>query len=716
MTDYTQSDWNEIDNDNIGLSPNGIQSGYAPSTVAPILRAIRGAQKRNFVRTNPMYTSTGTGAAYVLTYIGAPTGYTKGEIYRFWAHIQNTGAATININGLGAKSIISRHGAALTVGQIKANKVVEIVYNGTAFELLSGEIVDPKFEGTATITGDLTVSDALSAATFAGNGALITNINGSNIATGTVADARLPGTMTGKAFTSSPSVSSADPWVTFNETDTTTAARVGIATGTTYVQAGGNGSGANSSSGNLLFSGYYGADIGNFQVQHSGAPRTIWHSGNDGSGSGLDADLLDGQDSAFYRNATNLNAGTVADARLPATMSGKTFTGNTVVTGGTHSVSLQNNGSIELLNTAGTAYIDFKNSSGDDYDARIILSGGTTLDFNTTSGNLTHNGSTIWTAANDGSGSGLDADLLDGQDASFFRNASNLNAGTVADGRLPTAMSAKTFTTEISINSTGNSHVWHKLNGVNRGLTYYDPVNSAMNWNLYNTSGNWVRSLSFRESDGVLSVPGDVSASNLVLGAAAMYSDGNIKFAGTMQSNYGDYLSTALAARIKNDGGTYGINITGNAATATRAYPRRSDGGNMNFMWSGQGGQPTWLWGGTDGTNMYVYNPSNFSVNYANGAGYAAGADNADTVDGLHASAFQRAPYTLTTIGETNYPVGHIVLFDGYHDMNQSVNLYYNSGNSRNLNYSGVGTLLSGTWRMRGSFSSPQFGLAQRVA
>ena len=40
----------------------------------------------------------------------------------------------------------------------------------------------------------------------------------------------------------------------------------------------------------------------------------------DGTGSGLDADLLDGQDSAFYRNATNINAGTLADARVAATI------------------------------------------------------------------------------------------------------------------------------------------------------------------------------------------------------------------------------------------------------------------------------------------------------------------------------------------------------------------------------------------------------------
>ena len=44
----------------------------------------------------------------------------------------------------------------------------------------------------------------------------------------------------------------------------------------------------------------------------------------------------------------------------------------------------------------------------------------------------------------------------------------------------------------------------------------------------------------------------------------------------------------------------------------------------MAFYWSGQSGQPSWLWGGNDGTNMYVYNPSNFSVNYANSAGSVA--------------------------------------------------------------------------------------------
>lgn len=51
------------------------------------------------------------------------------------------------------------------------------------------------------------------------------------------------------------------------------------------------------------------------------AAADIWTGTNDGIGSGLNADLLDDQSSAFYRDATNLNAGTLASARLSGTYS-----------------------------------------------------------------------------------------------------------------------------------------------------------------------------------------------------------------------------------------------------------------------------------------------------------------------------------------------------------------------------------------------------------
>ncbi|WP_313026766.1 hypothetical protein [Brucella sp.] len=61
-----------------------------------------------------------------------------------------------------------------------------------------------------------------------------------------------------------------------------------------------------------------------------------------------------------------------------------------------------------------------------------------------------------------------------------------------------------------------------------------------------------------------------------------------------------------------------------------RAYPRRSDGGALNIIWSGQSGMPSWVLGGSDGANVYAYNPANFSVNYANSANWANGATYAD--------------------------------------------------------------------------------------
>ena len=35
--------------------------------------------------------------------------------------------------------------------------------------------------------------------------------------------------------------------------------------------------------------------------------HTVWHAGNDGASSGLNADLLDGQEGSYYTNAANLS-------------------------------------------------------------------------------------------------------------------------------------------------------------------------------------------------------------------------------------------------------------------------------------------------------------------------------------------------------------------------------------------------------------------------
>ena len=94
-------------------------------------------------------------------------------------------------------------------------------------------------------------------------------------------------------------------------------------------------------------------------------------------------------------------------------------------------------------------------------------------------------------------------------------------------------------------------------------------------------------------------------------------------------ANYNSYAPTKTGGGAS---GTWGINISGNSATATRI---NNDSTNMKFHWNGQGGQPTWLWGGNNAGDMYVYNPSNFNVNYARFAGSATNATNATNADKL---------------------------------------------------------------------------------
>nr|DAW71287.1 MAG TPA: shufflon protein [Caudoviricetes sp.] len=91
--------------------------------------------------------------------------------------------------------------------------------------------------------------------------------------------------------------------------------------------------------------------------------------------------------------------------------------------------------------------------------------------------------------------------------------------------------------------------------------------------------------------------------------------------------------SVYTAGKMKADGGFEGKATSAGRADSSvvsdRAVRVENDRKNMRFHWSGQGGQPTWLWGGNDSENMYVYNPSNFTVSRANTAGRADTADNA---------------------------------------------------------------------------------------
>jgi hypothetical protein len=65
------------------------------------------------------------------------TALVAGQTFRFVAAATNTGAVTININSLGAKSITKNGTTALTANEILINSVLEIIYDGTQFQLVN---------------------------------------------------------------------------------------------------------------------------------------------------------------------------------------------------------------------------------------------------------------------------------------------------------------------------------------------------------------------------------------------------------------------------------------------------------------------------------------------------------------------------------------------------------------------------------------------------
>lgn len=82
-------------------------------------------------------TDGGSANAYTVTPAVALPAYSTRVIVIFSPTVQNTGASTINISGLGTKSIVSVSNAALVSGDLVVGTVYAAAYDGTSFRLLS---------------------------------------------------------------------------------------------------------------------------------------------------------------------------------------------------------------------------------------------------------------------------------------------------------------------------------------------------------------------------------------------------------------------------------------------------------------------------------------------------------------------------------------------------------------------------------------------------
>jgi hypothetical protein len=175
-----------------------------------------------------------------------------------------------------------------------------------------------------------------------------------------------------------------------------------------------------------------------------------------GAGSGLDADLLDSQHGAFYRDASNLSTGTLPGARLSGVYSSV--------------LTLSNPSNVFVGDGAGVTNLYAGNlATGTVADARLSPNVALLDSTQTFSGAKTFSAAPGFTAAgapfsvtSNTLVTNLNADLLDGQTGSFYQNAANLNAGLLPDARL-----SGTYTNPLTFSNASNSFTGSGLNLTN---------------------------------------------------------------------------------------------------------------------------------------------------------------------------------------------------------------------------------------------------------
>ncbi len=128
--------------------------------------------------------ATASGANIYTVYVPGIESLDEGLSLKIKFTNANTGAATLNINELGAKAIQKSNGGALSSSNIKAGQIVHLAYTGSVFQLLgdggeygtaaAGEVLSGYTLGTESgivngylaLTGDAVTANVLAGKTF----------------------------------------------------------------------------------------------------------------------------------------------------------------------------------------------------------------------------------------------------------------------------------------------------------------------------------------------------------------------------------------------------------------------------------------------------------------------------------------------------------------------------------------------------------------------
>jgi len=105
--------------------------------------------------------ASGSANAQTISLTPAISSYTAGLIVTFFPAATNTGAMTLNVNGLGAKNVLS-FGQSLGGGEAQAAMPCTVVYDGSSFNLIShATSLTPAAKAYANASTTLTTGDQI---------------------------------------------------------------------------------------------------------------------------------------------------------------------------------------------------------------------------------------------------------------------------------------------------------------------------------------------------------------------------------------------------------------------------------------------------------------------------------------------------------------------------------------------------------------------------
>ena len=368
-----------------GSDTVGLQEGMPRQNVNNAMRAIASDIAKNYKDHGSLVTA-GDGGEYTVFAQSDFTAYFVGMSLVVKLHADCEAGATINVNSRGAKALRMRgpNGVSnVEANALRANEVVHIVYNGTQFHVLGAfdsASVDARIddlEAKYTTTGTVV---------FQGSG----QFNGGAIysqatSTGSARFFMLDDTSTTRGLLR---------WERGND-------RVQLRR---YDSAG-------------VVEGEFVLEADD--VKFNG--NKIWHEGNDGPGSGLDADTAD--------NATNAEklGGIDAADYARTDLGNEVFSGSGQFNGGAvySQATATGNARFSMLDDTGTNRGLLYWDRGSDLLRlrRYNSSGAVEGELRVEGDDVKFNGNKIWHEGNDGPGSGLDADTLDGVELSaLLRN------------------------------------------------------------------------------------------------------------------------------------------------------------------------------------------------------------------------------------------------------------------------------------------------------